>query len=132
MVLSADAELREPKAHPLQIFTALLDLEPKAIGEAVECGGAPSKVLAIVHDTALEPTTSLEFVRVAMDSVAELSTRRGWSRLGVEVLGTIHGKLGLDEVLPRILEALPDNVTDVWLIPREGQEDLVGAWLRRP
>jgi hypothetical protein len=127
-VLSAGPEIREPAEHPIRLWTELHELEPAVAGSVIVRPGSPPRWLAVVHDLSLDPTWRENWVAAALEGVLREAARRAVSRLGLEPLGCVHGKLqpdrfasllaaALDRVHPRTLERL-------WIMPKAGTESL--------
>lgn len=123
-VLSAPPVVRDVRTHPIRLMTGLMELEPAAIGSIRMIRANPTRVLAIVNDLDCQPTTRPEWVRGAVSAMLAWSRAEGVRRLGVELLGSVHG--GLDPAVSlRILEdaiSAHGDLERVWLVTPAGRE----------
>jgi hypothetical protein len=124
-VLSADPEYREPRDHPVRIWTELHDAEPVPPGSVLVREGTPQRLLAVVHDVSEDPTWREEWVASALEEVARLVVRLGVKRLGLQPLGAVHGRLGLDRFVSLLRKAFDDPASTplerLWVIAPKGR-----------
>lgn len=130
-VLSASPEYREPTEHPIRLWTEVHEQEPAEPGSVIVRAGAPPKLLAVVHDLSRDPTWREAWVAAALEAVLREAEHRAVTRLGLEPLGGVHGKLRPGRFVSLWGEALgtvrPRRLERVWLIPKAGTER---AWER--
>jgi hypothetical protein len=93
LVLSTTTELQEPAEHPLKIWNAVHEAEPRAPGTVHVTGGSPLRFLAVVHDLQLSPTWTEDWVSRALDQVFLEAESRKLHGLSLPPLGTLHGTL---------------------------------------
>lgn len=137
LVLSAPARLRPPAEHPVRIFTALWEAEPRRPGTVlVERGrGRGLRLLAVVHDLNAEPSWREEWVEEALAGVFAESARRGLRALGLQLLGCRHGRLPPQRfaaLLGRVLRRRQESaLAQLWLIAHGEGEGALLAGLAR-
>lgn len=134
LVLSAPPEIRPVTEHPVRVYTALAEAEPLELGAIRVRAGAPLLIQAVVVDLALDPPASLDAVRLALQATwAELG-RRGLRRVGLELLGAIHGGLeparAVDLVKDGLLALPPGRLESVSIKVRDRDVEVVAARLR--
>lgn len=136
LVLSAPVDLAAPAEHPVRLFTALWEAEPRRPGSVLARAGRPPRLLAVVHDLDAEPTWREEWVEEALAGVFAEARRRGLAALGLEPLGCRHGRLPpgrFGALLGRALDgregAAPERL---WLIAGEAGVEEVLAGLQEP
>jgi hypothetical protein len=132
-VLGASTRPQVPTDAPLRIHTGALDAEPLKPGSVRLGRGIPARIHAIVHDLDAEVTLQRQAVAEALRGVVALSRARGYVRLAMPVLGTVHGDLPEAEALSLLRDALrgawPGFPARVWLVVRPGSEARVLATL---
>ncbi len=120
LVLSADPQVRDPGEHPVRIMTSLFDHRPEVPGRVLVRGRKPYRVLAIVHDLGEEPTWREEWVVAALEGVLSVCTRLRIEAIGLEPLGSRHGRLPLSrfrELLRGALSAAPPGeLQRIWVV----------------
>jgi len=130
-VLSASPEYREPTEHPIRLWTEVHEQEPAEPGSVIVKAGAPSKLLAVVHDLSQEPTWREAWVVAALEAVLREVERQAIIQLGLEPLGGVHGKLRPARFVLLLRGAFesvrPQCLARVWLMPKAGTER---AWER--
>jgi hypothetical protein len=127
-VLGADPLVREPGDHPIRIWTELHQLEPATPGTVNVKPGRTARLLAVVHDLSGDPTWKEEWVSSALAAALRHAERLGVESLGLQALGTIHGKLRAGsflELLRGVVEEWkdPSRLKRIWLIARSDQVD---------
>jgi hypothetical protein len=134
-VLGADPLFREPIDHPIRIWTELHELEPATPGTVTLEHGRTPRLLAVVHDLSGDPSWREEWVSSALAASLRQAERLRVESLGVQALGTIHGRLGPERFLELLRSVVEREalvyVRRIWLIPRpehlgEMQRLLVG------
>jgi hypothetical protein len=103
-VLGADTEVREPKEHPVRVWTEVHETEPAALGSVRVREGRPLRLH--VHDLSDDPTVRLDSVSTALTEILRLVDDRGIRALGLPVLGTVHGKLPAETFARSLRDAL--------------------------
>lgn len=119
-VLSASPEMRETAESSFRIWNELYETEPATPGEAVDRGGTPPRISAVVHDLSLDPTWDERWVVLALAASLRLAEERGFHSLGLQPLGCVHGRLA-PQRFPQLLRGALDvtelrNVRRIWLI----------------
>jgi len=125
-VLGAGSRPKAPTDAPLRIHTGALDAHPLDLGTVRVGRGTPARIHAIVHDLDAEVTLRRASVVTALHGVLEIARERGFSRLAMPLLGTVHGDLPEAEAVRLLREALEDArpgfPARVWLVVRPGSE----------
>jgi hypothetical protein len=124
LVLSAPPEGLESRGeHPIRMMTALMDVEPLAVGSVTVRDRNPLELLAIVHDFNAEPSWSEDSVGDALDAAFAECERRSFTRVGLEMLGAVHGTLSRPRFLQLLRQALaraePRTLERIWLVAPE-------------
>lgn len=119
-VLSASPEMREAADSTFRRWIELCETEPATPGEAVDRGGTPPRISAVVHDLSLDPTWDERWVVLSLTASLRLAEERGFRSLGLQPLGCVHGRLA-PEHFPRLLRGALDvaelrSVRRIWLI----------------
>jgi hypothetical protein len=130
-VLSASPDYREPKEHPIRLWTEVHEQEPAEPGSVIVKAGTPPRLLAVVHDLSQEPTWREAWVVATLEGVLREAERQAITHLGLEPLGGVHGRLRPERFAALLREALetvrPQRLERVWLMPKAGTER---AWER--
>jgi hypothetical protein len=122
LVLSTDPRAGEPHPeHPIRVMTSLLEVEPKEPGTLLVRDRVPLELAAIVHDLDEEPSWREEWIVSALDRALAEAERRRLRAIGLEMLGSIHGRLARPRFLQILRQALqrsnPRQLERIWLIP---------------
>jgi hypothetical protein len=130
-VLSAGPEYREPTEHPIRLWTEAHEQQPAQPGSVIVKAGAPTTLLAVVHDLSRDPTWREAWVVTSLEAALREAERRAVTHLGLEPLGAVHGRLRPGRFAALLREALstvrPRHLERVWLMPKAGTER---AWER--
>lgn len=130
LVLSAPPEIRPVTEHPLRVFTALSEAAPLELGAIRVRGGAPLLIQAVVDDLALDPPGSLDAVRLALLAAWAEVDRRGLRRVGLELLGAMHGGLEPVSVVDLVKAGLPERLESLSIKVRDRDLEVVAERLR--
>jgi hypothetical protein len=118
-VLGADTEVREPKEHPIRVWTEVHETEPAALGSVRVRESRPLRLHAVVHDLSDDPTVRPDSVSTALTEILRLVDDRGIRALGLPVLGTVHGKLPAETFARSLRDALqagaPAALERIWV-----------------
>lgn len=125
-VLGAGTRPRVPTDAPLRIHTGALDARPLTPGRVEVTRGAPVRIHAIVHDLDAEVRLRPEWIAEALAGIFEVAARRGFGRLAMPLLGTVHGALPEAEAAAllrvALADAAPGHPARLWLVVRPGGE----------
>ena len=135
LVLSADAQVREPREPLMRVLTEVLETQGETPGTVVVQRGQPLRLLAVIHDLAADPTWKEEWIAQALDEILRQAQRRQLRSLALPLLGTVHGRLERLKCLELIHDALgrasasafPERI---WLRVPEGAAGSVARDLR--
>ncbi len=120
LILSADIAVRDPKQHPIRLMTELYESQSKTPGSVVVKDGNPICLMAIVHDIDQDPSCREGWIAACLEHIFEECGQRAISSLGLECLGTKHGRLSrgnFDALLRSALHAAPPgDLRRIWLI----------------
>ena len=124
LVLSGEPDPRGPGSeHPIRVMTALLDVEPQPPGTVLVRERVPLEMLAVVHDLSEDPTWREDWIAEAIRGVLAEAEARGLHLIGMEMLGTVHGRLERPrfiQILRGVLRQVkPRSLERVWLIAPE-------------
>jgi hypothetical protein len=117
--LSSAPTLLEPTEHPIRVMTDAWDAEPAQPGSVHVRDRHPFRLLAVVHDLSADPTWRVEWIEEALRESLEIARERGLEALGIEPLGTVHGRFPVadfDQLLARVLRDSPAPGLDLWRI----------------
>lgn len=121
-VLGADPLPREPIDHPIRIWTELHELEPARPGTVKLGHGRTPRLLAVVHDLSRDPSWKEAWVSSALAAALSRAERLRARSLGLQALGTIHGRLAAQRFLELLRAVLaqeaPLFVRRIWLVAR--------------
>jgi hypothetical protein len=106
LVLSADPEVREPEVARLRAFHEAYTAEPAEPGSVVVRGGAPARLLAVVHDLSQDPSWREEWVDAALRAVIAEADSRKVRTLAMPPLGRVHGSLPRERFVVLLRSAL--------------------------
>ncbi len=125
-VLGAGTRPRVQTDAPLRVHTGALDAQPLELGTVRVGRGSPARIHAIVHDLDAEVTLRRASLVTALQGVLELARARGFSRLAMPLLGTVHGDLSEADAVRLLRVALegarPGFPARLWLVVRPGSE----------
>lgn len=130
LVLSAPLIIPERAPdHPIRLHTELAEAEARPLGAVVM---RPGQLLAVVHDLDRELSTTIADIELALANIVECCEKNRLKRLGIPLLGTLHGKLPRAEVLASIARALAKTtaIEAVWLMTGDESdlESLRASW----
>jgi hypothetical protein len=120
LVLSADPEVREPPVARLRAFHEAYTAEPAEPGSVVVRDGAPTRLLAVVHDLSQDPSWREEWVAAALRAVIAEADSRKVRTLAMPPLGRVHGSLPRERFVVLLRSALqagaPRNLEQICLV----------------
>lgn len=136
LTLSAPTLLSEPAEHPVRTFTNALEVEPIAPGTVlIGPRDRPLELLAVVHDLDHDPSWRSDWISAALTGVMERAAQRQVRELALPLLGTVHGRLPLEEAVSLNVAAFrsvdqhfPERV---WLMVPESALEEVADLLSR-
>jgi hypothetical protein len=107
LALAPSREVLVEDANPLRTHTRARDVEPLALGtvDVVHSAGRQAIVRAIVVDVDADPCCTARAVEDAMRAAIKACRARGIRSLRVPLLGTAHGRLGVEESVAAIERA---------------------------
>ncbi|MEJ2725473.1 MAG: hypothetical protein P8175_12665 [Deltaproteobacteria bacterium] len=133
LVLSADAQVRDPKMPLTRIMTRLIDTKPATPGSVLVRGGRPLRFLAVVHDLNQEPSWKEEWITQALSRIFQAAERRELQAVALQMLGTVHGSLEKSRFVFLLRTAIEDalfhHLKRLWLIVPYGMAREVVALL---
>jgi hypothetical protein len=129
LVLGAERVVSEPAEHPLHLLHRAASVEPVMPGTVVVRDGPPLRLLAVVHHLERQPSWSEGWILEALDTVLELVRTRRVRSLGLQPLGTVHGRLPLTRFMGllahRLARSQPRALRYLWIAVPPGL-DLAG------
>jgi hypothetical protein len=135
LVLSDEPSVCGPVEPPVHLMTRLIETRAEIPGTVLVKGIAPYKIMAIVHDVNQDPTWREEWVYQALKASLRAAEHRRIKKIGLDMLGCIHGRLNpahFTTLLKEILEeSCLQTVRHIWVRPPRGLPVAqVAAWLR--
>ena len=120
LLLSEQTTLREPGKPAWYLANTLERTESYSLGTIILKGHDPKRLLAIVHDIEQTPTCSPEVIKLAYNNLFKIIETKHISSLAIPLLGTVYGKLRVNESIDLLRESLqqdlPACLNKVWLI----------------
>ncbi len=121
LVLDTNVVLDEPDEPLGALLRAVETAPPRKPGTViVKDRSLPVQILAIVHDFSAEPSSRDEWVASAFDAIFREIAARGISAVGLPMLGTVHGKLGVARSFELLEQCLwrhrPACLGALWLL----------------
>jgi len=103
LVLSVDPVMRHTEEHPILLMTRVMATPPKAPGTIVV---NHTSWYAVIHDLDADPSMREEWVAQAYLAAFSLAEKNRVRRLGIPLLGSVHGSLSQDKSLDLLRIAL--------------------------
>ena len=124
LVLSAEPVVREPKEHPVRLWTRVIETKPEIPGSVLVMDRRPLRFLAIVHDLNHEPSWREEWIESALEGVFREAEDRTLQSIALPLLGTKHGRLEKQRFIVLLRHALRRSslrhLKRIWLVMPEG------------
>jgi hypothetical protein len=89
LALTVDSVMRHVEEHPVRLMTDILEARPAEPGTVVR---KRTSWYAVVLDLDAEPMLRREWIDAAYAEVLRLAEEGGVARLGLPLLGTVHGR----------------------------------------
>lgn len=122
LVLTVDPVMRYTPEHPIRMLNSLSRDRAKKPGTVVHNGAS---WYAVIHDLDAEPTSRREWVESAYQEVFRLTEEDKVGRIGIPLLGSVHGNMksseSLDLLLAKIKTARGRELKHVMIIVPPGQ-----------
>ena len=126
LLLQQQTLLRDPGKPAWYLANKLDTDENYRLGDVVIRGQAPKRLLAIVHDVEQTPTCTIESVELAYQHLMICVKQQGFSSLALPLLGTVHGKIPIEESINLLSHATQQNppacLLKIWLILPDHQD----------
>jgi hypothetical protein len=103
LVLTVDPVMRYTEEHPVRLMTRVLEAKPKKPGSIVTNN---ANWYAVVHDLDADPTWRREWISQAYRTTLTLAEKKMIGKLGLPLLGSVHGKLSPGESLNLLIDAV--------------------------
>lgn len=103
LVLTVDPVMRYTEEHPIRLMTKVAETKPNKPGSIVTNN---SSWYAVIHDMDLEPTCCKEWIEKAYRQVIMLGEIKRVRRMGLPLLGSVHGKFDPEESLAILVETI--------------------------
>lgn len=103
LVLTVDPVMRFSEEHPIRLLNSLPHEKSKKPGTVVING---SSWYAIIHDLDAEPTSRREWVGSAYREILRLAEAHRVQRIGIPLLGSVHGNMKPFESMGMMLEEI--------------------------
>lgn len=103
LVLTVDPVMRFTPEHPVRLMTRVMEAKPRTPGNIVV---NRTTWYAIIHDLDQDPTWRTEWIELAYRNALILAEEKGIHRLGLPLLGSVHGPFGRRASLAMLTELL--------------------------
>lgn len=103
LILTVDPVMRYTPEHPIRMLNSLSRDRAKIPGTIVHNGAS---WYAVIHDLDQEPTCRQEWVESAYQEIFRLTGEDKINRIGIPLLGSVHGAMKAPESLELLLAAL--------------------------
>ena len=113
LVLTVDPVMRYTEEHPIRLLNSLSQGKTGKPGTIVVNGAS---WYAVVHDLDAEKTCCPEWVAEAYRELLILAGRKKIRRIGIPLLGSVHGDMPSSESLQLILECLSTYQTGMLML----------------
>ncbi|MBW1997893.1 MAG: hypothetical protein JRJ29_07995 [Deltaproteobacteria bacterium] len=130
LVMSAPPVVKEVKDPLMKIKTRLIETRPERPGSLLVKGESPCRFLAIIYDFNQETICKEEWIEECLARVLRETDRRGFQSIGLPLMGTGYGLVGIDRFVAILKKSLaespPAGLERIWLITsgRTGVKDL--------
>lgn len=124
LVLTVDPIMRYTDEHPIKLMTHIMEAKPQHPGSVIT---KDSSWYAVVHDLDADPICREEWVISAYMESLKLAEKRGVSRLGLPLMGTVHGRFpsrrSMDLLLQEIRAQIFFRLKKVVILAEKGFEE---------
>lgn len=93
LILAVDRAPAPPQESVARLVEEALAARGAPLGSVLVREGAPTLLLAVVHDLDREPSWDAAAVAAAYSGVFRLARERGWRGIVMPLLGTVHGRM---------------------------------------
>ena len=106
LVLTVDPVMRHKEEHPIRLMTRVAESKPNKPGSVVINN---TSWYAVVHDVDRDPTWNEEWIRKAYKQVLLLAEIKKVRRIGLPLLGSVHGKFPPGQSLAMLYESIDSS-----------------------
>ena len=103
LVLTNDGVIRYTEEHPIRLMTEIMETKPKKTGSIITNN---ARWYAIVHDLDAEPSWRLQWIKDAYLATLKLGETKRVQKLGLPLLGSIHGDLPAEQSLTLLIQII--------------------------
>ncbi|MCL7486904.1 MAG: hypothetical protein M8357_01855 [Desulfobulbaceae bacterium] len=103
LVLTVDPVIRYTEEHPIRLMTSVMEAKPRKPGSVVTNSGS---WYAVVHDLDREPTWRQAWIEKAYREILLLGEKKRIRKIGVPLLGSVHGNFSPDASMKMLLQAI--------------------------
>jgi hypothetical protein len=103
LVLTVAPEYTYQEEHPIRLMTSIMESPRYTPGTVVRHS---DRWYAVVIDLDREPVIEGKWCKEALDNIFQMVRQHRITSLAIPILGTVHGRLDVDEQLKMILEKL--------------------------
>ena len=131
LILGEQTTLVEPDKPAWYLANTLERDQPVyKLGDVIIKRGLPMQLMAIVHDIEQQPTCDSGILKLAWQNLMAISAQNNVKTLATPALGSVHGKIVLEDALQLFGQAIHDHappcLEKIWLVlPVHQQVDLV-------
>jgi hypothetical protein len=130
LVLTVDPVMRYTDDHPIKLMTHIMDAKPQQPGSVIT---KDSSWYAVVHDLDADPICMKEWVISAYVTSLKLAEKKGVARLGLPLLGTVHGQFpareSMDFLLRQVRSRIFSRLRKIVILAEKGFEEDVRKML---
>jgi len=103
LVLTVDPVMRFSDEHPIRLMTGVVEARPRTPGTVVM---NKASWYAVVHDLDAEPSCRSEWIAEAYAAVLQQAGRKKVRKLGIPLLGSVHGRFTQRESMSSLLDQI--------------------------
>lgn len=103
LVLTVDPVMRYTDEHPIRLMTHIMEAKTKKPGSVVRKN---SNWYAVVYDLDADPICRAEWIDNAYRESLQLAEKRGITRLGLPLLGTVHGSYSAQDSMQLLVNQI--------------------------
>lgn len=126
LVLTVDPVMRYVDEHPVRLMTRIMDAKPHIPGSVVRKN---SSWYAVVHDLDAEPISRKEWIDTAYEEALRLAEEYGVARLGMPLLGAVHGRYPVRDSLQMLTNHIRkqnlSRIQKIVILAKKGAEEAV-------
>ncbi|MDH3328312.1 MAG: hypothetical protein OEM01_03690 [Desulfobulbaceae bacterium] len=124
LVLTVDPAMRYTDEHPIKLMTHIMEAKTKKPGSVVRKN---SSWYAVVYDLDADPVCREEWIDNAYREALQLAEKRGITRLGLPLLGTVHGPYPAQDSMQLLINQIKSlafsKIKKIVIVAEQGFEE---------